>query len=111
VITAAQIVPNDITVTGFTFLFTSTIFNLPVGSPTIQVALYSGPPGVAASPVPGVTCSILLPIPMFIGNTSNCSGTATATLQAGNSAFLLASSTASDATTYTGQISTGLTTN
>lgn len=111
VISAAQIIPADTTITGFKFLFTSTTFTpQSLTQPTILVSLYSGLAGLPASPVPGVSCEIALPSVVFAGNTGTCSGQVSAPLAAGNIAYLVAYSTTSDITTYAGQISTGLTT-
>jgi hypothetical protein len=111
VIAAAQIVPADTTITGFNFLFTSTTFTSSLSPPTILVTLYNGLPGLPASPVAGASCTIVLSVPTFPGNTGNCSGTTNAILPSGSTAFLVAYSTTTDVTVVLqGQISTGLTT-
>jgi len=111
VVAATQILPGDVTVTGFRVLYTSSVAAFTFSVPTINVALYNGMPGLPATQVPGVSCIITMASPVSLGATGQCqTNGAPVHLEAGSTTYLMAYSTTNDSTTLSGQVAFGMTT-
>ncbi len=110
VFAATQVLPEDITITGFQGLYTNTVTAFPLSFPFITYQLYSGPPGIPASPVPAVSCSIPMAPPIANGATGSCTQSPNVNLSAGSTVYMVAYTDVSDSITLSGQASFGLTT-
>jgi len=105
----AQIVPADITITGFRFAFTNTVTAFTLSVPIIEVTLYLGAPGGPYVQTP-VGCTVFGTSPMPLGYTTTCSGSASLAVSAGSMLYVGVTSTTNESTTFSGQVAVGLTT-
>lgn len=109
IVAAAQIVPADITITGYRIAYTNLVAAFTLSTPVFNVTLYEGQPGGPYVQTP-VGCSLFGTTPMALGYTTTCSGTASLAVAAGSMLYVGVTSTTNESTTFSGQVATGLTT-
>lgn len=105
----AQIVPTDITITGFRMAYTNLVTAFTLSTPIFEVTLYEGPPGGPYIQTP-VGCTLFGTSPMPLGYTTTCTGTASLAVAAGSMLYVGVTSTTNESTTFSGQVATGITT-
>lgn len=109
IVAAAQVVPTDITITGFRFVYSNTVTAFTLSTPIFNVTLYEGQPGGPYVQTP-VGCTLFGTSPMPLGYTTTCSGTSSLAVAAGSMLYVGVTSMTNESTTFQGQVDTGFTT-